>query len=81
MEKIQRDIVIHGKYRHFRTKQCYEIIGIAVHSETLEPMVVYKALYDCKDYGPEQLWVRPQAMFLETVEHQGERVYRFECLE
>ena len=50
-----------GRYRHFKGKE-YEVIGIASHSETLEPMVVYRALY-----GEHGLWVRPAAMWNETV--------------
>ncbi|MBO5952936.1 MAG: DUF1653 domain-containing protein [Oscillospiraceae bacterium] len=53
-----------GKYRHFKGKE-YEVLGIAKHSETLEPMVVYKALYD--EGG---LWVRPASMWLEQVERE-----------
>jgi hypothetical protein len=59
-----------GKYRHFKGGE-YELIGIAKHSETLEPMVVYRALY-----GECGLWVRPAAMWTETVErddYQGPR--------
>lgn len=51
-----------GKYRHFKGGE-YELIGVAKHSETLEPMVVYRALY-----GEGGLWVRPAAMWEETVE-------------
>ena len=51
-----------GRYRHFKGKE-YELIGIARHSETLEPMVVYRALY--ADGG---LWVRPAAMWNEIVD-------------
>lgn len=54
-----------GKYRHFKGNE-YELIGIASHSETLEPMVVYKALY-----GKQELWVRPAKMWDETVEKDG----------
>ena len=54
-----------GKYRHFKGRE-YELIGIAKHSETLEPMVVYRALY-----GEGGLWVRPAAMWTETVERAG----------
>ncbi len=54
-----------GKYRHFKGGE-YELIGIAKHSETLEPMVVYRALY-----GEGGLWVRPAAMWTETVERDG----------
>ena len=51
-----------GKYRHFKGME-YELIGIASHSETLEPMVVYRALY-----GEQGLWVRPAAMWTEHVD-------------
>ena len=60
------------QYRHFKGKE-YEIIGIANHSETLEEMVVYKALYD-----EGQLWVRPLPMFLDMKETEKGLVKRFE---
>lgn len=65
-----------GKYKHYKGKQ-YEVIGIARHSETLEDMVVYKALY-----LPEgkNLWVRPLIMFKEEVEVDGKKMPRFEYL-
>lgn len=59
-----------GKYRHFKGGM-YELLGIANHSETLEPMVVYRALY-----GEGGLWVRPASMWNEIVEkpeHTGPR--------
>ncbi|MDD2785587.1 MAG: DUF1653 domain-containing protein [Patescibacteria group bacterium] len=62
----------HGKYKHYSGKE-YEIVGIAKHSETLEEMVVYRALY-----GEHQIWVRPLGMFLEDVEIDGKLVPRFE---
>ena len=64
-----------GKYRHFKGN-FYEVIGIALDSETLEEMVVYKALY-----GDEKLWVRPKAMFEEYVEKDGIRFKRFEYVD
>ena len=60
-----------GRYRHFKGKK-YEVIGIARHSETEEPMVVYRALYG--DYG---IWVRPASMWNETVERGGKTYRRF----
>ncbi|MBE6708956.1 MAG: DUF1653 domain-containing protein [Ruminococcaceae bacterium] len=60
-----------GRYRHFKGNM-YEVIGTATHSETLEPMVVYRALY-----GDGGLWVRPASMWSETVEHNGMTVERF----
>ena len=60
-----------GRYRHFKGNE-YEVIGTARHSETLEPMVVYRALY-----GEGGLWVRPAAMWNETVERDGQTFPRF----
>ena len=63
--------ILPGKYRHFKGKE-YEVIGIARHSETEEPMVVYRALY-----GDHGIWVRLAAMWNETVERDGKTYQRF----
>ena len=68
-----------GKYRHYKGK-CYEVIGLARHSETLEEFVLYKALYHSKKFGKNALWVRPKKMFLETVAVDGKKVPRFKYL-
>lgn len=60
-----------GKYRHYKGNE-YELIGIANHSETLEKMVVYRALY-----GAGELWVRPLSMWSETVFVEGKSMLRF----
>ena len=60
-----------GVYRHFKGNE-YEAIGIAKHSETLEPMVVYRALY-----GERGLWVRPASMWLQIVQTPEGEVKRF----
>lgn len=60
-----------GHYRHYKGR-AYEVIGLARHSETGEPLVVYRALY-----GEFGLWVRPAAMFTEEIEIAGRRVPRF----
>ena len=60
-----------GRYRHFKGNE-YEVIGTARHSETLEELVVYRALYD--NGG---LWVRPAAMWDEQIERDGQVVRRF----
>ena len=60
-----------GKYRHFKGNE-YEVIGIASHSETMEPMVVYRALY-----GEKGLWVRPLSMWNEIVDRDGYHGPRF----
>lgn len=65
-----------GKYKHYKGKE-YEVVGIARHSETLEELVVYKALYQAEG---ENLWVRPLKMFLEEVEIDGKKMPRFEFL-
>ena len=63
-----------GRYRHFKGGE-YEVIGVARHSETMEKLVVYRALY-----GERGLWVRPAGMWLETVERDGQRLPRFAYL-
>lgn len=60
-----------GRYRHFKGRD-YEVLYVATHSETLEPMVVYRALY-----GQRGIWVRPASMWNETVIRDGVRVLRF----
>ena len=63
-----------GIYRHYKGNE-YELIDIALHSETLEKMVVYRALY-----GDQKLWVRPAHMWEEEVEVDGKAVKRFELI-
>lgn len=65
-----------GVYEHYKGKR-YRVIGIAKHSETLEDLVVYEALYDNPEW---KLWVRPLSMFLEEVEVQGKMMPRFRYL-
>lgn len=60
-----------GRYRHFKGNE-YEVIGVAKHSETLEEMVVYRALY-----GEGGLWVRPASMWNETITRDGKTFQRF----
>ena len=60
-----------GRYRHYKGKD-YQVIGLARHSETEDPLVVYRTLY-----GDFDLWVRPLAMFNEQVEVDGEAYPRF----
>lgn len=60
-----------GRYRHFKGNE-YEVLFIAKHSETLEPMVVYRALY-----GEGGVWVRSLSMWNETVTHEGKKQKRF----
>lgn len=63
-----------GKYRHFKGKE-YELLEIATHSETLEQMVVYRALY-----GDRGIWVRPAGMWSENVEKDGYSGPRFQYI-
>lgn len=63
-----------GIYQHYKG-QYYQVIGCARHSESLEEMVVYQALY--KDYG---LWVRPIKMFFQQVLFKGNLIPRFQFI-
>ncbi|MDE0732549.1 MAG: DUF1653 domain-containing protein [Gammaproteobacteria bacterium] len=63
-----------GKYRHFKGN-LYELIEVAHHSESQEPVAVYRALY-----GDHGLWVRPLEMFLEAIERDGAEIQRFQYI-
>lgn len=63
-----------GRYRHFKGKD-YTVLGVARHSETGEELVVYR-----HEYGDHSLWVRPLAMFLESVDVDGKSVPRFQSI-
>ena len=60
-----------GRYRHFKGRE-YEVLYVATHSETMEPMVVYRALY-----GERGIWVRPASMWNEVVTRDGVSTPRF----
>jgi hypothetical protein len=64
-----------GHYRHYKGND-YTVLGVARHSETLEELVVYR-----QEYGDRGLWVRPAAMFAETVEIDGRAMPRFRLLD
>mgnify|MGYP000629834339 FL=1 len=64
-----------GRYRHFKGNE-YEVLYVARHSETMEEMVVYRALY-----GERGIWVRPASMWNETVERDGKTYRRFTKIE
>jgi hypothetical protein len=61
-----------GKYKHFKGEE-YEVLGIAKHSETMEELVIYRALY-----GEHTIWVRPIGMFVDMKKKDGIEVPRFE---
>ena len=69
--KIQK-----GIYRHYKGN-FYEVLGTVHHSETLEVLALYRALYKAR-YGRNSLWIRPLKMFLEKVVVDGKRIPRFE---
>ena len=74
MNTSNHDTLKPGRYRHYKGN-CYEVIGVARHSETEVELVVYRCLY-----GEHSLWVRPLAMFVETVNVAGREVPRFELI-
>lgn len=63
-----------GIYKHYKGN-LYELVDVVNHSETLEKMVLYRALY-----GEKELWVRPISMWNEEVEVNGKKVKRFELV-
>jgi len=71
METSKVDSMTPGIYRHFKGNE-YEVLGVVRHSETHEKLVLYRPLY-----GERELWVRPIAMFDESVVHEGKTVQRF----
>ncbi len=71
MPKVEK-----GVYRHYKGK-LYRVDGVCLHTETLEPLVVYTPLYE----STVNYWVRPYAMFTEMVDIDGEQVPRFQKIE
>jgi hypothetical protein len=65
-----------GRYQHFKGN-FYEVLGVGRNSETKEEVVIYKALYESKEYGKNALWVRPKTHFQEVVSHNGKLIPRF----
>ncbi len=63
-----------GIYKHYKTGNLYKVIGVGKHSESLEDLVFYEALYDNK---MSKLWARPLKMFTEEVEKDGKMIPRF----
>ncbi|MCA9080444.1 MAG: DUF1653 domain-containing protein [Planctomycetaceae bacterium] len=68
-------IITTGRYRHFKGRE-YTVLGIARHSETLDPHVLYR-----QEYGDHSLWIRPLEMFMEQVEVDGQIQPRFELIQ
>ena len=69
------DTIAAGRYRHYKGNE-YEVLGMAPHSETLEEMVIYRALY-----GERRIWVRPAAMWRDRIETEHGTVERFTRVE
>jgi len=72
-----------GIYEHYKGK-LYEVIDIALHTETNEKTVLYHALYECpelqEEYGNNPIFARPYSMFFEDVEYEGKTVPRFKLI-
>jgi hypothetical protein len=69
-----------GKYQHFKGK-FYEVIDVGRDSDTLEEMVVYRALYDSPEFGDNALWIRPKEKFCEEIIVDGKKIQRFKFVE
>lgn len=73
-----RKVIISGKYKHYKGN-FYEVVAIARDSENPQKeQVIYKALYDSPEFGPNQVWVRPKEEFLEEITKDGKTFFRFE---
>lgn len=72
---LAQSIIVGSLYEHYKGLR-YRIIGVARHSETLEEMIVYQALY-----GEGGIWVRPLAMFLENITINGQSQPRFRAIQ
>jgi hypothetical protein len=68
-----------GFYRHYKGKT-YMVLSVAKHSETLEDVVIYRALYTDEKFGDYAFWVRPASMFIDEVEVDGNKVPRFSLM-
>jgi hypothetical protein len=69
------------RYRHYKNGKEYIVLAIANHSETLEKLVIYEAQYDTEDLGPKPVFARPQEMFEEQIEWEGQLTDRFVLVE
>lgn len=75
LSPLAKTVVMNGLYEHYKGLH-YKILAIARHSETLEELVVYQALY-----GEKEVWIRPLAMFLENVTIDGKSQSRFKLVQ
>jgi hypothetical protein len=75
LSSLAKTVVVDGLYQHYKGFE-YKVIAVARHSETLEELVVYQALY-----GEKGIWVRPLAMFVENVTIEGKSQQRFKYVE
>ncbi|HRZ29496.1 MAG TPA: DUF1653 domain-containing protein [Candidatus Paceibacterota bacterium] len=65
-----------GIYQHYKGKR-YQVLSTGLHSETLEKMVIYQALYNSKKFGKNAIWIRPLKMFKEKITINGKKIPRF----
>lgn len=65
-----------GIYQHYKGKN-YQVLGVGHHSETHEPLVIYRSLYFTPDFGENALWVRPYNQFIEIIEKNGKKLPRY----
>jgi hypothetical protein len=72
-------MVKQGLYQHYKGKY-YAVLGECRHSETVEELVIYMALYESEKFGHNSIWVRPKKMFLENVTVDGKEVPRFKFI-
>lgn len=77
MKKSKPETITSGRYKHYKGGEV-EVLFVAYHTETVEPLVIYRALYDCRTFGKGSLWARPLSMFKGWLEIEGKKKKRFE---
>ena len=73
-DNVSPDNIKGGVFRHYKTAQDYEVVGVALHTESEESLVIYRPLYE----SDHKLFARPYHMFVGEVEVDNEKVYRFQ---
>ena len=75
-----KNVVVGTRYRHYKNQKTYLVLHTALHTETMEQMVVYQGEYEDPELGKDPIFVRPLNMFIEDVGVEGKKIPRFTAL-